>query len=64
MKVCRKCGLEFDGLDGANTCTSCKVQTSKAARARQKQNRAAMKEAMESLGLTKVRGSLGGTYWE
>ena len=32
--------------------------------ARRRETRAAKREAMESLGLVKVRGNLGGTYWE
>jgi hypothetical protein len=32
--------------------------------ARQIRNRRAKKAAMESLGLTKVRGNLGNIYWE
>lgn len=35
-----------------------------AARKKAKAKRDAMKDAMESLGLKKVRGAMGGTYWE
>ena len=31
---------------------------------RAKANRKAKEDAMRSLGLVKVRGALGGTYWE
>lgn len=31
---------------------------------RERERRKAQKEAYESLGLKRVRGSLGGTYWE
>ena len=35
-----------------------------AKRARARENRRAHDDAMRSLGLTKVRGNLGGVYWE
>ena len=33
-------------------------------RRRDRENRRGRDDAMRSLGLTKVRGALGGTYWE
>lgn len=36
----------------------------KATAAKAKARRDAMKNAMQSLGMRKVRGSMGGTYWE
>jgi hypothetical protein len=35
-----------------------------AKRARARANRKAREEVMKSLGLVKVKGALGGTYWE
>jgi hypothetical protein len=60
MKVCQKCGDEIRTLDKVNTCPKCKEKTKKARAA----NRRANDDALRSLGLTKVRGALGGTYWE
>lgn len=63
MKVCQVCGCEFDGRDGDNTCPQCEgIRGKKRARARE--NRKAREEAYASCGLVKVRGALGGTYWE
>lgn len=62
MKVCEKCGIEISGRDGENTCPDCEEKTKRNARARA--NRKAREYALESCGLVKVRGALGGTYWE
>lgn len=62
MKVCEKCGAEIYTKDGDNRCENCEVGSSK--RNRSKQLRKQREEVYASLGLTKVRGSLGGTYWE
>jgi hypothetical protein len=43
------------------TCAKCK-RFKRNAKARE--NRKARDEAMRSCGLVKVRGALGGTYWE
>ena len=61
MKVCKECGIEFDGLDGDNTCKDCKRKHN---RARARANRKARESVMRDLGLVKVRGALGGVYWE
>ena len=60
MKVCRKCGQEIMTVDGENTCRVCKEKT-KNARATQ---RRATDDVLRSLGLTKVKGVMGGVYWE
>lgn len=61
MKVCEKCGEEIGTKDGDNRCTRCedgrKPKTSTA-------NRKAREDILRSCGLTKVRGALGGVYWE
>ena len=65
MKVCNVCGIEFSGRDGENTCPDCEHNAqSKAKRARARANRKAREYALESCGLVKVRGALGGVYWE
>jgi uncharacterized Zn finger protein (UPF0148 family) len=65
MKVCEVCGVEFGGRDGENVCPTCEREAhSKAKRARARANRKVREAALESCGLVKVRGALGGTYWE
>ena len=78
MKVCEQCGIEIDGKDGDNLCPRCddlqmsglqssiyseqhRANKRKAARAKQRRER---DDAMRSLGMVKVRGAMGGTYWE
>ncbi len=63
MKVCRFCGNEYDGKDGENECRSCEDAGAKK-RAAARKNRKAREAALRSIGMVKVRGSLGGTYWE
>lgn len=65
MKVCDMCGDEIDTKDGDNTCQSCEQaennrKKKQAARIKRKER----DSVMESLGLKKVRGALGGVYWE
>jgi uncharacterized Zn finger protein (UPF0148 family) len=62
MKVCDKCHYEFDGKDGDNTCQDCERRTKRNTRA--KARRAEMKDLYASLGMTQVRGALGGVYYE
>lgn len=70
MKFCDTCGEEIYTKDGENTCTKCEdaaeFSKAKKAAARKKANsaRKARESALRSLGLTKVRGSMGGVYWE
>lgn len=59
MKVCSKCGDEISGGDGVNSCPRCKVKKADRAKVRKQRD-----EMMRSLGLVKVRGALGGVYWE
>lgn len=60
MKVCEKCGDEISTRDGDNRCRKCHNSKNKGARERRKER----DEIMESMGLKKVKGALGGTYWE
>jgi hypothetical protein len=67
MKVCEVCGNEFGGLDGDNTCRACEDLADsghKKALAKRRAARRANDAALRSCGLVKVRGALGGTYWE
>lgn len=64
MKVCETCGAEIDTRDGENECQYCAVfekSTRNAAIAKVRRER---EQAMRDCGLVKVRGALGGTYWE
>ena len=64
MKVCQNCGIEISTKDGENLCTECKNRNSRKHRASARRRRRERDDVMESLGLVKVRGALGGTYWE
>ena len=66
MKVCEDCGVEIYTKDGGNKCPTCEDRAADgkkpATQARRK--RSGIDQAMRDLGLVKVRGVLGGTYWE
>ena len=66
MKVCENCGVEIDTRDGDNLCRKCdNCETDKQlANRRRYQCRKDREQAMRDCGLTKVRGALGGVYWE
>ena len=66
MKFCERCSTEIATPDGENLCPECEGLTSKKrlSAAKAKAQRQARADAMRSLGLVKVRGALGGTYWE
>ena len=59
MKVCNKCGEEIYTKDGENQCNKCHGKKKKAALRRKERE-----DILRSLGLVKVRGAMGGTYWE
>lgn len=63
MKVCEICGEEIGTLDGDNSCFSCDDAGKKKKAARRKARRD-RDDALRSLGLVKVKGAMGGTYWE
>jgi uncharacterized membrane protein YvbJ len=60
MKVCEKCGDEISTKDGENRCKACTNRSKKNAANQRK----AYNDVLKSLGMVKVRGALGGTYWE
>lgn len=66
MKVCEICGDEIYTRDGENRCKNCDENENPkpVEKKRRKRNRSAMHEAMESIGLVRVRGALGGVYYE
>jgi len=59
MKVCEICGKEIYTIDGVNKHKRCSQR-----KAREKYNRKIREEVLRSLNLKKVKGALGGTYWE
>lgn len=65
MKACEKCGEEIWTYDGDGLCNACDKaaangKTRKGARAQKRM----MESVMQDCGLVKVKGALGGTYWE
>jgi alpha-D-ribose 1-methylphosphonate 5-triphosphate synthase subunit PhnG len=67
MKFCENCSNEIGTKDGDNLCDTCdRAEGDKKllANQRRKLNRKARESALRSCGLVKVRGALGGTYWE
>jgi len=68
MKVCENCGGEIATKDGDNLCALCDLNDAGLSKrkvvGRRKANRQAREAVLSSLGLVKVKGALGGTYWE
>ena len=66
MKVCQRCGVEIDTRDGENLCRDCDGSSDrkKVSRKKATQRRREMDDVMDSLGLVKVRGAMGGTYYK
>jgi hypothetical protein len=63
MKVCAGCGVEISTRDGDNKCEACEHAGPKQKK-QARRKRAQIDDVMASLGLTKVRGAMGGTYYE
>jgi hypothetical protein len=65
MKVCEKCGNEIGTRDGDNRCSTCdNASETPKQRKRRVSNRKGIEDALRSCGMTKVRGAMGGVYWE
>lgn len=65
MKFCEICGDEIFTRDGENRCAVCEEGlATKAKKDRAKANRKAKEDVLRSCGLVKVRGAMGGTFWE
>ena len=65
MKFCEICGEEICTKDGENRCPTCEEEVaSKAKKTKAKNNRRLHEAALRSCGLVKVRGAMGGVYWE
>ena len=62
MKSCEKCGVEISTKDGENRCQEC--EEGRKLTAKRKAARKDREDALRSCGLVKVRGALGGVYWE
>jgi len=58
-----KCGSLIDSRDGGK-CDWCKAADRATDKVTRLKTQKMMDEAMKSLGLIKVKGALGGTYWE
>ena len=63
MKICQTCGNEIGTRDGDNECPTCEL-ASRTKRATARQKRRERDQALRDMGMIKVRGALGGTYWE
>ena len=61
MKVCETCGDEIGTRDGENNCERCERDAKRAKANKRRRERAAV---MRDLGMVRVRGALGGVYWE
>jgi hypothetical protein len=64
MKVCESCGDEIGTKDGENRCEKCENEQSKAKKAVRNKARRERDQVMRDCGLVKVRGAMGGTFWE
>lgn len=62
MKVCEICGDEIGAKDGENRCQACEDKELK--RSKRNLDRRLREQACRDCGLVKVRGALGGVYWE
>lgn len=65
MKVCEHCGEEIGTRDGDSLCDACERAAENGQRRKSaRSDRRSRESALRSCGLVKVRGALGGTYWE
>ena len=67
MKVCENCGSENVGQDGENLCKKCDAcngDRKQLANRRQSTKRRKRDQVLRDCGLVRVRGALGGVYWE
>ncbi len=64
MKFCEVCGEEIYTKDGDNHCSDCETNERTYVKGNRKAQKSAREQAMLDMGLVKVRGAMGGTYWE
>jgi uncharacterized Zn finger protein (UPF0148 family) len=63
-KECKKCRRKWTPASRMHNQVYCPTCAQDRRRARARANRREQKMVYESLGLQRVKGSLGGTYWE
>ena len=64
MKVCENCGIEIGTRDGDNLCVECDEKVAMGKRLRRNGLARARHQAMLDCGLVRVKGALGGIYYE
>lgn len=64
MKFCQICGDEIYTKDGDNICLNCEDAEITHVRGKRRGIKKAREQAMLDMGLVKVRGAMGGVYWE
>jgi NMD protein affecting ribosome stability and mRNA decay len=65
MKFCQRCGEEIATKDGDNLCQACdEAKETRMTKFRARLKRMAREELLRDCGLVKVRGALGGVYWD
>lgn len=64
MKFCAKCNEEIYTKDGENLCEACERASQEGKKRRVKAQRSARHDALTSIGLVRVRGAMGGVYYE
>lgn len=65
MKVCSVCGGEIGTRDGDNMCSRCEAAADRGkCRKGAREARRIRHQIMTEFGLVRVRGALGGVYYE
>ena len=66
MKFCSICGEQIGTKDGENKCEACDLAEdgSKSQKLRRNAARREREQVLRDCGLVKVKGQLGGVYWE
>ena len=64
MNVCTHCGEELGTKDGENLCATCDAKVANGKRLRRNALARARHRAMLDCGLVRVKGALGGVYYE
>jgi len=64
MKVCARCGIQIPPIISENTCVRCNEHVKELKRKAINRARKAREQALRDVGMKKVRGTLGGIYWE
>lgn len=64
MKFCEDCSEEIGTKDGENLCERCERLLDHKRKLARRRSREERESVLHDCGLVKVRGSLGGIYWE